>query len=376
MVDGRPACRVGGRRSTCEVVDDGTAAGRQRRSGETAANLFNPGESDIDARRPAADRRPGPRRPGDRRRRPRPARSEWWWPLALAALRPAARRVAPLPSPDASRAGARCCGAAGPRRAGGRRRCRRSRVIPVAFTDPIWLWLLLPAVALVVGGWLGRLAHPAPRRAGSRRSSSAWCWSAASSRRWPARGSRCRRIGSPSSSCVDASASMLDATREELLDFAREAVGEMPEGDTAGVVVFGAQRPGRPAAVRPRRAAGARHRCRSSARPTSRRRCGSATAIFPAGTQQRLVLLSDGNDTGGAGGGRRSWRPRSAASGSTSCCPAVRRTPRGAGRRRRRSRRRARRRDGRADRPGPLDDRRPPPPCACWPTARRWRRAS
>ncbi|MDQ2674790.1 MAG: hypothetical protein M3Y40_09055, partial [Chloroflexota bacterium] len=27
--------------------------------------------------------------------------------------------------------------------------------LPLTFTDPIWLWLLLPAAVIVVVGWLG-----------------------------------------------------------------------------------------------------------------------------------------------------------------------------------------------------------------------------
>ncbi|MDP9468527.1 MAG: VWA domain-containing protein, partial [Chloroflexota bacterium] len=97
---------------------------------------------------------------------------------------------------------------------------------------------------------------------------------------------------------VDASASMLDATREELLAFAKEAVRQIPEGDTAGVVVFGAN------ALVDRLPSGLDELQTPGSVPVvgatdiaAAVRLG--TAIFPAGTQQRLVLLSDGNDTGG-----------------------------------------------------------------------------
>ncbi len=169
--------------------------------------------------------------------------------------------------------------------------------MPFAFTDPTWLWLL-PAAFVVV--WLG--------------------WATAS--RMLPRGRRIAalvirlvlvlciglslagaRLTLPSDRLsvvflVDASASMVDATREQLLEFARDSVRRMPEGDTAGVVVFGAN-----ALV---------DRLPSSLdelqEPASVPVVGAtdvaaairlATAIFPAGSQQRLVLLSDGNDTAG-----------------------------------------------------------------------------
>ncbi len=169
--------------------------------------------------------------------------------------------------------------------------------MPVAFTDPLWLWLLLPAALLIVGGWAAASRTlPAGRRIASLviRLVLAVCLIASLAG---------ARLALPSDRLsvvflVDASASMVDATREELLDLARDAVREMPEGDTAGVVVFGANAlvdrlPSQISELQP---------------PTSVPVVGAtdigaairlATAIFPAGAQQRLVLLSDGNDTGG-----------------------------------------------------------------------------
>ncbi|MEX2135375.1 MAG: VWA domain-containing protein [Chloroflexota bacterium] len=170
-------------------------------------------------------------------------------------------------------------------------------MIPVAFTDPIWLWLLLPAAALVIGGWwAASRTLPRARRVASLiiRLTLVGCVVASLAG---------ARLALPSDRLsvvflVDASASMLDASREELLAFAKKGVTQIPEGDTAGVVVFGAnalvdrlpsnldelQAPGSVPVV-------------SATDIAAAVRLG--TAIFPAGTQQRLVLLSDGNDTSG-----------------------------------------------------------------------------
>jgi hypothetical protein len=67
-----------------EVLDDGTGQGGDR-LGETAANLFNPGESRVTPGDPTRIEdlgRVGPA-PGTGGLS---ARSEWWWPLALAGL--------------------------------------------------------------------------------------------------------------------------------------------------------------------------------------------------------------------------------------------------------------------------------------------------
>ncbi|MEP7040034.1 MAG: VWA domain-containing protein [Chloroflexota bacterium] len=170
-------------------------------------------------------------------------------------------------------------------------------MIPVAFTDPIWLWLLIPAVALVIGSWwAASRTLPGARRVVSLviRLALVGCIVASLAG---------ARLALPSDRLsvvflVDASASMLDASREDLLGFAREAVSRIPEGDTAGVVVFGAnalvdrlpsdldelQAPGSIPIVGATDIAAA---------------VRLGTAIFPAGTQQRLILLSDGNDTSG-----------------------------------------------------------------------------
>lgn len=169
--------------------------------------------------------------------------------------------------------------------------------MPIAFTDPIWLWLLLPVGLLVVGGWLAASRTlPRGRRIASLviRLVLVLCLAASLA------GARLA-LSSDRLSVVfllDASASMVDATREELLAFARESVRGKPQEDTAGVVVFGANalvdrlpsdldELGDPSSVPVVGATDIAAAVRL------------ASAIFPAGTQQRLVLLSDGNDTAG-----------------------------------------------------------------------------
>ena len=170
-------------------------------------------------------------------------------------------------------------------------------MMPVAFTDPVWLWLLLPAGLLViVGWWAASRTLPRARRVASLgiRLALVACIVASLAG---------ARLALPSDRLsvvflVDASASMLDATREELLTFAKGAVRQIPDGDTAGVVVFGAN------ALVDRLPSGLDELQAPGSVPVvgatdiaAAVRLG--TAIFPAGTQQRLVLLSDGNDTGG-----------------------------------------------------------------------------
>jgi len=170
-------------------------------------------------------------------------------------------------------------------------------MIPIAFTDPAWLWLLLPAALVVIGGWwAASRTLPRARRVASLviRLVLVGCIVASLAG---------ARLALPSDRLsvvflVDASASMVDATREELLAFAKQAVREIPEGDMAGVVVFGAN------ALVDRLPSGLDELQTPASLPV----VGAtdiaaavrlATAIFPAGTQQRIVLLSDGNATGG-----------------------------------------------------------------------------
>ena len=169
--------------------------------------------------------------------------------------------------------------------------------LPVSFADPAWLWLLLPIGTLVVFGWLGASRTlPAGRRIASlgvRLVLVACLVLSLAGVRLVLPADRLSVVF-----LLDASASMLDATRDELVGWARDAVREMPEGDTAGVVVFG----GNALVDRLPSEVG------ELAEPASRPVVGAtdvgaavrlAAAILPAGTQGRLVLLSDGNDTAG-----------------------------------------------------------------------------
>jgi Ca-activated chloride channel family protein len=169
--------------------------------------------------------------------------------------------------------------------------------LPFGFTDPAWLWLAVPAVVVVFGGWLAASRTlPAGRRIGSllvRLLLVACLVLSLAGLRLALPADRLSVVF-----LVDASASMLDATREDLVAWARASVRDMPEGDTAGVVVFGAN------ALVDRLPS----ELDELANPASRPVAGAsdiaaavrlAAAIFPAGTQQRMVLLSDGNDTVG-----------------------------------------------------------------------------
>ncbi len=170
--------------------------------------------------------------------------------------------------------------------------------MPFAVADPVWLWLAVPVALVVVGAWLvASRALPRGRRIASLviRLLLVACLVAILAG---------ARLALPSDRLsvvflVDGSASMVDATRGELVDFARRSVRKMPSGDTAGVVVFGAN------ALVDRLPSGIDELGDPESVPVvGATDIGAAirlaAAIFPAGTQRRLVLLSDGNDTAGA----------------------------------------------------------------------------
>jgi Ca-activated chloride channel family protein len=168
---------------------------------------------------------------------------------------------------------------------------------PLSFTDPVWLWLLLPAVGIVLLGWLGASRTlPGGRRAASLGIRLALVGALVLSLAGA-------RLVLPADRLsvvflLDASASMLDATRDELVGWARSAVAEMPDGDAAGVVVFGGT------ALVDRLPSELRELSDPGSRPVAgatdvAAAVRLAAAIMPAGSQQRLVLLSDGNDTSG-----------------------------------------------------------------------------
>ena len=170
--------------------------------------------------------------------------------------------------------------------------------MPVAFTDPLWLLLGVPIAIAVAVGWLAASRRlPAGRRVASlaiRIVLAACLVLALAGMRMALPADRLSVVF-----LIDASASMLDATREDLVEWAREAVREMPEGDTAGVVVFGAN------ALVDRLPSELDELADPASAPVAGATDVAAAvrlsaAILPQGTQQRLVLLSDGNDTSGA----------------------------------------------------------------------------
>lgn len=168
---------------------------------------------------------------------------------------------------------------------------------PINFSDPVWLWLALPVAAVVLAGWLGASRTlPRGRRIASLviRGVLAACLVGSLAG---------ARLALPSDRLgvvflLDASDSMLEDTSDELVEWARTAVRDMPEGDQAGVVVFGAN------ALVDRLPS----EIDELSDPASAPVAGAsdigaavrlAAAIMPAGMQQRIVLLSDGNDTTG-----------------------------------------------------------------------------
>ncbi|MGI8657551.1 MAG: VWA domain-containing protein [Candidatus Limnocylindria bacterium] len=168
---------------------------------------------------------------------------------------------------------------------------------PIAFSDPVWLWLTLPAVAVVVVGWLGASRTlPRARRIASliiRLVLVTALVLAISGVRLALPSDRLSVVF-----LLDASASMLDATREELVDWARASVRQKPEEDTAGVVVFGAN------ALVDRLPSTLDELSEPASEPVTAATDVAAAvrlaaAILPTGFQQRIVLLSDGNDTSG-----------------------------------------------------------------------------
>ena len=170
-------------------------------------------------------------------------------------------------------------------------------MIPLAFAEPGWLWLVPPALGIVSLGWLSasRLL-PAGRRIGSLVIRTVLVLALG----FVLAGAR---LALPSDRLavvflVDGSASMVPATRDALVAYAREAVARMPQGDLSGVVVFGAN-----ALVDRLPSDATELQAPASVPVVSSTDVAAAvrlaTAIMPAGTQQRLVLLSDGNDTAG-----------------------------------------------------------------------------
>jgi Ca-activated chloride channel family protein len=169
--------------------------------------------------------------------------------------------------------------------------------IPFGFADPTWLWLAVPAALIMVLGWLvASRTLPRGRRIGSlvvRLVLAACLIGALAGARLSLPADRLSVVF-----LIDGSASMLESTTDELLDYARAAAREMPDGDLAGVVVFGAD------ALVDRLPSDLDELQEPASQPVIGATDISAavrlaTAIMPAAAQQRLVLLSDGNDTSG-----------------------------------------------------------------------------
>src|SRR5688572_6897158 len=99
---------------------------------------------------------------------------------------------------------------------------------------------------------------------------------------------------------IDLSDSVGTAGREEAVQFVRDSLREMPEGDVAGIVAFGKD------ALVERLPSDLAEIDRVRSTPVKAATdIGAAlrlaTALFPDDAQKRIVLLSDGNDTTGAG---------------------------------------------------------------------------
>ncbi len=99
---------------------------------------------------------------------------------------------------------------------------------------------------------------------------------------------------------VDLSDSVGNAGRQDALAFLRETLAQKPNGDVAGIVAFGRE------ALVERLPSELTEIDRLASAPVkSATDIGAAlrlaTALFPDDAQKRIVLLSDGNDTGGGG---------------------------------------------------------------------------
>ena len=99
---------------------------------------------------------------------------------------------------------------------------------------------------------------------------------------------------------VDLSDSVGNEGREDALAFLRETLEQIPDGDLAGIVAFGKE------ALVERLPSDLEEIDRIASTPVrSASDVGAAfrlaTALFPDDAQKRIVLLSDGNDTGGTG---------------------------------------------------------------------------
>ena len=110
---------------------------------------------------------------------------------------------------------------------------------PIGFSDPGLLWILpLATLVTVATWWVASRALPRGRRIASlviRLVLVACLVGAVAGARITVAADRLAVIF-----LVDASASMVEASRDDLVELARDTLREMPDGDLAGVVAFGA----------------------------------------------------------------------------------------------------------------------------------------
>jgi uncharacterized membrane protein len=169
----------------------------------------------------------------------------------------------------------------------------------ISFTEPLWLLLLVPALALTIG------LHLAARRrmgAGRRRTALVIRSILLSALVLAIAGFQLvlpvDRLATVF--VVDLSDSVGNAGRSEALAFLRETLKDKPQGDVAGIVAFGKD------ALVERLPSELDDIDRIASAPVeSATDIGAAlrlaTALFPDDSQKRIVLLSDGNDTTGGG---------------------------------------------------------------------------
>ena len=176
---------------------------------------------------------------------------------------------------------------------------RRDRLMGIAFDEPLWLLLLIPALALTIG------LHLAARRrmgAGRRRAALVVRTVLLTALVLALAGFQLvlpvDRLATVF--VVDLSDSVGNAGRSEALAFLRETLKEKPQGDVAGIVAFGKD------ALVERLPSELEDIDRIASTPVETATdIGAAlrlaTALFPDDAQKRIVLLSDGNDTTGGG---------------------------------------------------------------------------
>ncbi len=169
----------------------------------------------------------------------------------------------------------------------------------IAFDSPLWLLLLIPAIAVTVALYLA-----ARRRvgAGRRRTALVVRTVLLTALVFALAGFRLvlpvDRLATVF--VVDLSDSVGTVGHEDALAFLRDSLKVMPDGDVAGIVAFGKE------ALVERLPSDLEDVERIASTPvTSATDIGGAlrlaSALFPDDAQKRIVLLSDGNDTTGAG---------------------------------------------------------------------------